>query len=305
MSGGARRVLACAWALAAPALVACGDDASSGGGTLVVRVSGEEAAKQGYPMQRDGQTYEFVDGWTLVFDRYVVSFGDIEVATQDGSVGSDAGLRYVVDLKLGDPAVETIEALEARRWDAIGFSVLSADADSVVVGQVRDEDLARMRDEGLTYLVEGVATHPEKGELRFSLPMVNPTRNRNCTNGVDGTDGVVVRESATTEAEITFHVEHLFWDTLGAEQARLRFDPIWGADRDGDGVVVLDDLAAQRLADLRDPSGEPLLDEQGAPLVYDPGSIPLPDKNLREFVLATTASQAHLNGTGLCSTQRL
>jgi hypothetical protein len=56
---------------------------------------------------------------------------------------------------------------------------------------------------------------------------------------------------------------------------------------------------------LQDPDGEPLLDEEGEPLVYDPGAIPLADKNLREFLLAASASQAHLNGLGLCSVQRL
>ncbi|HSO00666.1 MAG TPA: hypothetical protein VLS89_20380, partial [Candidatus Nanopelagicales bacterium] len=109
----------------------------------------------------------------------------------------------------------------------------------------------------------------------------------------------------TTDAEITFHVDHVFWDTLGAEQSRLRFDPMWGANKNRDLVIDLDELAAQRLADLTDPEGQPLLDEAGQPLVYNPGSIPLPDKNLLEFVLVSAASQAHLNGLGLCSVQAL
>jgi hypothetical protein len=38
--------------------------------------------------------------------------------------------------------------------------------------------------------------------------------------------------------------------------------------------------------------------------VYDPGSLPLPDKNLYEYVLVSMASMAHLNGLGLCSVER-
>jgi hypothetical protein len=298
-----RAVVALGWA--ALACAACGDDAIGEGGALVVRASGEASAKQGYPYERDGVEFRFVDGWTLVFDRYLVSFGDIEVATRDGETGSASGRRFIADLKQGDPVVEEVGDLEPRRWDSLSFSVLNADASSELVGQVRGEDADRMRADGLSYLVEGVATHPEKGSLRFSFAQQNATRNRNCTNGLDGTDGVIVRENATTEAELTFHVDHLFWDTLGAEQARLRFDPIWGADRNRDGFVDLEELAQQRLADLQDPDGEPLLDEEGEPLVYDPGAIPLADKNLREFLLAASASQAHLNGLGLCSVQRL
>lgn len=269
--------------------------------TLRIRTSGEGAAKTGYPYDRDGVSYSFVDGWTLVFDRYLVSFGNVTVGTQDGGaeeVRTDG--RYIADLKADDPVVLELE-LEPRRWDAFGFSVLPADASSEAVGTVQQADIDRMIAGGLTYLIEGTAAHPQRGTLRFSWPMVNPARNTNCTNGLDGTAGVVLRPNATTDAEITFHVDHLFWDTLGTELAQLRFDPLWGANKDGDDLVTLDELATQRLANLTDPTGAPLLDENGLPLVYNPGSIPLPDKNLKEFILVSGASQAHLNGLGLCS----
>lgn len=295
-------IMAAALVLAGAAGCGGGED---GTGTLRVRVSGEGAAKEGYPYVKQGVEIRFVDGWSIEFRKYLVSFGDIEIRGQDGELGSASGRRYVADLHTGDPVAEEIEGLAPRRWESVSFSVLPAGEDSAPIGGATAEDAALMAAGGFAYYLDAIATHPERGSFEARWGLANPTRNRNCTNGLDGTDGVIVRPSATTDAEITFHVDHAFWDTLGAEQSRLRFDPMWGANRGGDALIELDELAQQRLADLTDPEGQPLLDEAGQPLVYNPGSIPLPDKNLREFVLISAASQAHLNGLGLCSVQAL
>ncbi|EYF01663.1 hypothetical protein [Chondromyces apiculatus] len=304
-SAGARGLAGVGMLLLACGAAACGGEEDGGTGSLRVRVSGEGAARDGYPYVEQGVEIRFGDGWSIAFRKYLVSFGDIEVAGLDGEVGSASGARYVADLHTGDPTAEEIEGLAARRWDSVSFSVVEAGEESVALEGVSGEDLSLMKAGGFTFYIDGEATHAERGRFDFTWGIVNPTRNRNCTNGLDGTDGVIVRPSATTEAELTFHVDHLFWDTLGAEQSQLRFDPMWGANKDGDTTITFQELAGQRLADLTDPEGEPLRDEAGQALVYNPGSIPLPDKNLQEFVRVSAASQAHLNGLGLCSVQAL
>ncbi|AKT39440.1 hypothetical protein [Chondromyces crocatus] len=301
-----RRAMRCAAGLALSCwAVGCGGGEDGGTGALRVRISGEGAAREGYPFVKEGVEVRFADGWSITFRKYLVSFGDIEVKGLDGEPGSSSGKRYVADLHAGDQIAEEIEGLSPRRWDALSFSVLPASEESLPLGNVSEEDMARLAAGRFTYYIDGEASHPERGRFDFQWGLQNPTRNRNCSNGLDGTDGVIVRPNATTEAELTFHVDHLFWDTLGAEQSRLRFDPMWGANKDGDTTITFDELSGQRLADLTDPEGAPLRDEAGQALVYNPGSIPLPDKNLREFVLVSSASQAHLNGLGLCSVQAL
>jgi hypothetical protein len=300
-----RWLLVARWVAAASLAfgVGCGDSGTAGSGAARVRVSGEGAAKTGYPYDRQGVEISFVDGWTLTFDKVLVSVSDLRLEAGDDEVTGEQS--WIVDLHLGDPALFEFTELAPQRWDFFGFDIAPPMADAEVGEGVDGADVERMIAEELSYLVAGSATHPERGEIRFEWGFPVAVRHRNCTNGLDGTAGIVVRENSATDAEITIHMDHVFWDTLGTEVAQLRFDPIWGADVDEDGEVTVEELAAQRISALTDPTGAPLTDETGAPLVYDPGSLPLPDKNLYEFIVLSMASMAHLNGLGLCSVERL
>lgn len=275
---------------------------SGGDGTLAVRVSGEEAAKRGLPLEDDGETIAFADGWSLQFDKYLVAIADVTLTNADGDRVEDPAV-YVTDLHLDDADIARFESIAATRWDGFSFSVRGPDdGDEVETrGDVAAEDLAAMQAGGYDMLVAGTATKGER-VVTFEWSLANPSRNRDCTNGIDGSSGVIVRNNTVAAAEITFHVEHMFWDTLGSEQNTQRFEAI-AAMADADGVIAFDDLREQRLADLRDADGDTLLDEDGAPLVYNPGSVPI--DNLRDFILAATRTEAHLNGEGLCTIEPL
>lgn len=302
-------IRACVYGLAAVGLSwltsGCGgdDESDSGQGGLVLTVSGEDAAKDGFPVEDDGEVIAFADDWRLSFDKYIVSLGSLSLLSEDGDRGYETSTTYVADLTLGDPDIVEIDGLAARRWSNLSFRVVAAKADAVRLNDVSDADLERMVQGGLTYWIEGTATKGDDS-YRLQLALANPTTNARCTNGLDSTDGVVVKNNSTTEAELTVHIEHLFWDTLGAEQTVLRFDP-FAAAADSTGLITLEGLSNQRLSDLRGPGGGPLLDGDGAPIIYDPASTPLPDQSLAEFVLAATSTQIHLNGIGLCTVTRL
>lgn len=286
---------------AALCLAACGE--AGGSGSLRVRVSGEGAAKLGYPFVKNNATIAFIDGWQVRFSKFLVALSEIRLATFDGEEAPASPGTAVADLHLGDPQVVELSNLAARRWDRFGFKIVAPDAGARLLNQVAPEDLTRMVAGGFNYLIEGSATRgPDT--YTFSWGMKNPTRNANCTNGIDGTDGFVVKNNTTTDAEITIHVDHMFWDTLGTEIAKLRFDPIAGASRD-DKVVTFDELRAQALSDLRGPDGTALRDASGGLVTYDPGTARLPEPTLAAFILASAASQAHVNGTGLCTVSAL
>lgn len=292
-------LLGLAFIAGAPA--AC--SASDGGiGSVAVRVSGEGAAKVGYPYVKNGAEISFADGWSLRFTKYLVSVGQFSLAAADDTEAFTSNEVFVTDLHVADPVLMTFDGLQARRWERFGFRVVAPSADAKAIGPVLPEDLERMQREGLNYWIEGVAEKAGRS-VSFAWGLRNPTRATNCTNGVDNTEGLVVRNNATTETEITFHLDHLFWDSLGTEVARLRFDAIAAAAKDD--VVTLADLETQALADLRDADGEPLLDGAGKRVVYNPGSVPLPAQNLQAFMLAASAGQAHLNGLGLCTISRM
>ena len=286
----------CALALA---LLVAGGCAADGEGTISLRVSGEDGALAGYPNDEAA----FADGWSVQFDQYLVAIGDLHVAATGGGTGARDEQLYIADLHAGEPDLDEIGPLAARRWDRVSFSMRAptTDDDVVALDGVSSEDVARMIDGGFVYWIAGRATKGDR-EVGFAWGLDNPSINRDCTNGFDGTSGLVVRNNTVTEGEITVHVEHLFWDTLGSEQTELRFDPI-AAVADADGVVQWEALAEQQLANMQDADGEPLVDEMGVALVYNPGSLPI--ANLQEFVLAATRTQAHLGGEGLCTIEPL
>ncbi|TKC99019.1 hypothetical protein [Polyangium fumosum] len=285
-------------------VVGCGgEDTSSGAGTLAIRITGEDAAKTGFPVEEEGEAIAFADGWTVQFSKVLVSFGALDVRGADGAVAIESRERWVADLHAGDASLPVFEGIEARRWDRFRYEIAAPDASAVALDGVAEAEVQAMIDGTFNYWLEGTAT--KAGDTyTFAWGLANPTRNANCTNGLDGTDGVVIRSNTTTEAEITIHLDHLFWDTLGTEEASLRFDAL-AAAAGTDKEISLDDLATQKLSDLKGLDGMPLVDAEGKPIVYNPGSVPLASQDLLSFLLASSASMGHLNGEGLCTVSAL
>lgn len=281
-------------------LGACGADV--GTGTLTVTLSGEDGAREGFPVEEDGATIAFADGWSLRFSKYLVSVGKLSIESTDGETGAASSDVFVADVSKSDPTLATFTELPARRWDRVSFELLVPPADAKRLGDVSAEDVLTMIDGGFSYWLEGEATRDDE-KVTFAWGFSAETKNADCTNGDDGTAGVIVRPNSKTSAEITLHVEHLFWDALGAESAQLRFDAI-AALADANGHVPTEALAGQSLARPLDADGQPVRNAQGTPVVYDAGSVALSEDNLRGFMTASMASQAHLNGEGLCTVSR-
>jgi hypothetical protein len=278
---------------AAAGMVGCG---SGGTGTLVVHASGEEAAEEGFPVDVGSEVLQFVDGWSLQFDAILLSVTDFELRDDHGdSAGLDVD-PVVVDLRQGEPALWRFEGVPSGRWSDVRFRFGPTSDASRPVGPVDAALLSQMRDGGRAMWIEATATHgSDTVELVLGLPL--SVLHARCENGVDGTDGVVVRSGGITGAEVTVHLDHLFVDSL-ADDGAMRFEP-FAAMADEDGQVTLDALAGQSLTDLRDRNGGPI-EEGGEPIFYDPGSSNLAAPNLREFVLAAASSMGHWNGEGHC-----
>jgi len=275
-------------------LTACSDVAP---GKLTVSVSGEDVAKEGLPLTEGDETIALADGWSVTFSKFLVSVGRLSVSGVDGEVAAADSKLYVADLHAGDPELLTIDPIAARRWDRFNFFIVPPSADAVALEGVQAADVERMRAGGFNYWIEGQATKGDR-TVTFAWGLTNPTSNADCTNGDDDKQGVVVPTGATASAQLTIHVEHLFWTSLGAEGAELRFEPI-AAKAGTDGVIPFDALATQPLAQPRDAAGNAINDEAGQPLVYNPGTAAA--TNLKEFILAGMSGAGHLNGEGLCT----
>jgi hypothetical protein len=90
-----------------------------------------------------------------------------------------------------------------------------------------------------------------------------------------------VPDAGTGTFQVTVHADHLFYDSLVAEQPALGFDAIAAADLDFDDVITTDELAATGLA------------------AYDPGNLPIDD--LWAFLSAQAATMGHVDGEGHCA----
>ncbi|WP_224368397.1 hypothetical protein [Hyalangium versicolor] len=261
-------------------------------GETRVQMSGEKGAQDGYP------SHLFQDDWSVRFTKYLVAVGDFTLTSSTGE--AHASSRHVlVDLQKGDVELTRLADLPAGRWNA-GFAVRPPTEDTELPdGNVSPEDLTLMRTRGYSYWVEGEAVKVGEGVLQFAFGFPVNARMVDCVNGVDGTQGIIVPENSTAEAEVTIHVEHMFYDRLGTHRGvKLRFEP-FAAVAGADKVISSEDLATQQLLDLRGMDGGELLDNEGKPVVYEPGAYNV--RTLWEFVTQSIVDQAHLNGGGVCA----
>lgn len=276
----------------------CAGDAA-GDGSLTLHISGEEAALHGYPVGSGDSAIAFVDGWTLEFHKVLVSLTGFTLAT---SSGADAGLKpepVVADLHAGEPVLWTFPSIEARRWDRVGYRYAPPNDDSRHADAVDDADVNRMHDGGYSFYLEATARKDDRSvDLQWGFPF--SVQLTDCKNGTDGTAGLVVRENTQNSAQITVHLDHLFFDSWATSDPRLRFDAM-AAVAPSDGPLTLGDLAQQdNLSDLHGANGQPL------ELAYDPGSEfkPVPN-NLEEYVVDAATTTGHWNGEGHCVYTRI
>jgi len=282
-----------------PLLAACGPGPT---GKLTLNASGEAGAVDGFPFTEDGETVAIADGWEVRFSKVIASIGHVTLADSSGAEGLHDASFHVVDLhKAESVALKTYEDVPAQRWDKVSFRVAPPEGTPVNVNGVDAADLSALVDGGGALLVEGTATKGEAGlSFRWVLP-VNATY-ADCTNGVDGTSGLVVPANTTAESTITLHMEHLFWTSLGTEESELSFGAIAG--KATGGAISFDALATQSLEQPTDAEGNPVKDSSGANLIYNPDSATPSPSNLKEFIVESATRMPHLDGEGLCTITR-
>ena len=284
-------------------LSSCVGEDTAGEGSFALEVSGGAALRDGFPYKEGDVTYAFVDGWELEFDKYIIAVGDVRFIEQDS--GSEVEIwagPKVVDLAksaMGAEDLTTIEGLPARRLD-FGFSFL-APSELPEASSASDEDIQLMIDNEWSLFVAGEAQHAATSRtVRFEIGLPVAASYYECINGKDTTLGVAIEANKTTGAFIYAHAIHLFWDTLASGDEDLRFEAFAAVAGDDD-LVTEEELKTQDLTDLRDANGDPLVDDEGHPVVYNDGGLLPPSQwTLYHFVRYAARASAHFNGIGLC-----
>jgi hypothetical protein len=185
------------------------------------------------------------DGWSVKFARFDVQLEDIVVA---GTA-----------LSTPDP-VDVSEASGGDGHELGKVTVKTGDytEPSFTIGRVR------------------VVGSAEKDDVTKSFDWTFRTRTvyQRCETTT------MVSEAATSTFQITVHADHLFYDSLVADDPQLLFQPLADADADADAVITEAELAATDIGS------------------YDPGNEDVSD--LWSWLVAQHRTLGHVDGEGHC-----
>lgn len=236
------------------------DPEAAGEGSAQFTTWGEEYIEQEIPVDSTAVT-GFIDGWTVKYDTFLVSFEGLSVKDHQGEVGAlHPGQLFVDNHVAGKKELVTFAGLEAKHWDEVAYAIAPARAGAeIVAGEAADLD--RLVTGGYSIYVSGTAT---KGSVTktFHWGFDTDTLYTQCKAVVDGKEtlGTVVTRGGTDVIELTTHGDHFFYDRLQASpdpaiETSLRFDEKAAADT-GDGEITLEELDAVAIDPTRyDPSG--------------------------------------------------
>lgn len=270
---------------------------------------------------------------------WVVDLAKEGPLTALGGEGKAYELGVVADQNLAGNA-----GFDPTQRYAVGYRTVVPPTDVRNVNNVPAEVLTAMRTNNWTIWVKGTATfkgtacRPATGydfgrfprAVEFSFGYRAPTVYKNCRNGAaEGSEdtrprGLQPQRTEATVAQLTFHPDHFFWDTL-KEDAPLRFDIIAarGSVASGMGPASATATNATLQAAFDAPTdaqggrfprrfcGSMQAGEDTGNLAYDPDGKPLSPlggaaglKNLEEFNAYNVSTLGHLNGDGLCVVER-
>ncbi len=319
---------ASAWMCVAMAcgVYGCGSD-DEGEGSLTIAVQSEESITQGVSAGDDVE--DIADGWDATFERYAVVIGDIDLhLATDEDEAQEIDAMFAVDLvdvpESGLPLWQ-IDGLRASRWD-VHYHLGQADGETLRDDSVSEDDLAAMRDAGLTYAIRGTlaaqsgrscpppaladvsasavsAGENEAGDacyensaIAFAIDVAAAVAFGPCQ--LDGVQGVSIPSGGSQTLTLTLHGDHLFFNGFpaGTEGGVSRLAQ-WLADCDlnVDGEVTTQELASIELSALSE------IDERFQLTSNDDDQPPLAEGSALDYVIAQLKTQGHINGEGECA----
>lgn len=186
------------------------------------------------------------DAWAISFERFEVTLREIRID------GVELAGTHVVDLSESSRGA-------GHELGTLELENPGEEAPTFVIARLDISGSARMGDE----------------EKTFSWVFANEVVYDECETTTEPS------ESERATFQITVHADHLFYDSLVAEEPRLLFQPLADADHDDDGNIEQAELAETDIG------------------AYDPGSAG-GIANLWAFLEAQAATLGHVDGEGHC-----
>jgi hypothetical protein len=261
---------------------------------VLVTVTANEQVLSGIPSTEDG--------WSIGYQRFLVSIGGASLDGKSCNGYSDARYGRVLDVQNPDP--QKLSISYALGQCDFGFRISNPSVDSLLGVGVTEADKTFMRtpgtdlyslDQGVSIYVEGTATKGTTSK-HFAWSFRQRVRYEKCAVEVNGTpvQGLALAQREAVEVPIEMHGEALFQDSLDPTGAKLRFEPIAAADTtfgDNDGEVTLSELGKVKLSDVG--SATTYVDADGGTSQW---------KTLEDYLyLALFPAVARYRGDGTCT----
>jgi len=290
--------------LGALATIGCGtsDPTGSGGsGTISFTTWGEDYVQKEIPPDSSEET-GFVDGWTVKYSKFLVNFQKIQVADAKGNVAAAMDGSMLFDNHVeGEKSIIDFSDVEAKTWQHVSYEIAPVTDDTILSKSATDEDKQMMIDGGYSFYVDAAASKDDVVK-HYAWGFAIGTRYERCHSEQDGKDelGVVVTNNGNVAVQLTTHGDHLYYDRLqsspdAAIVTSLRFDTLAAADKDDDGEITLEELAAAAL-NVKSCSDKPVP-------CYDPSGLGAATQGA--FVTSLARTIGHFRGEGECDISEL
>lgn len=246
----------------------------AGEGKLAVSVWGEAFIEEKIPAT------EVVDGWEIEFSKFLIVVGGLETASAAGATGPSVSGFKVFNLREKGEQLLSEFVIPSGTWDRLAYSVAPANAEAQA-GNASTADTKMMKDMGYSIYLEGAASKDGQSKT-FAWGFKTNTRYTGCKS-----ERAVVQVGATAKTQITIHADHFFYDDLEDPDAKVRFQALADADKDSDGKITLEELAAVSGASFAGLAH------------YGVGRF-AEVKDLRAFVEHLSRTLGHIDGEGHC-----
>jgi hypothetical protein len=225
-------------------------------GNLTLTVAPSTATLQGFTT---------ADDWSVRFERVLIAVGRASFNDLCTSY-SEANYDRIFDLSVEAP--QKLSTLYGIGDCDLRFGINAPSVDALLGDRVTEADKTQMRSEGsdpyaprsgIALLVRGNA---RKGDVQKTFEFAFRPRVRfdRCNEPRDEDGGeapaadlaVHLRSGETQTARVRIEVESLFRDDPKSVNPTFRFGPFADADKNGDGVVTLEELRAVPVGALTD-----------------------------------------------------
>lgn len=269
-----------------------GDGTANGSGKLRVVLTAEESITDGLEV---GTEEENSSDYAVTFSKYLVVIGDVSIARSRSSSKHQLSEIALVDLKqlpAEGVVLGEIDDVSAGTWDKVGFRTPAAEPGLKRLAGATEADANVMVEGGFTYWIRGSVERElaAGGPVEFDIRVAADTRFSDCS--YEGEAGLSVVEDGTSNATLTLHGDHIFFNAFpagGEETIRRLAGYLIEADLNNDKKVDSQELANVDASDL-------FTQARG----YSLAGAPIAVLSALDFVRAQLASQGHFRGEGEC-----